>query len=637
MSDYHGFPPIADYAFLSDCQTMALVSPGGSVEWLCLPRPDSPSIFGAALDRSAGQFRVGPQDVHVPIGRRYLPGTMLLETTWQTGTGWLSVTDFLSMVPWYLDRSRSVGHRRVPNDYDSQHCFVRLMKCAHGTVDIAVDCEPAFDYGQRDAQWTYADEGYGLAITTGDAMTLGIEQSIRLLLKTSLRLGFEGRRAHARTTLHEGDTAFVILSWGGAHLPDLFDEVVSIQNRTAAFWLSWLRRGSFPDHPWRTALQRSALTLKGLTYAPTGALIAAATTSLPEAPQGERNWDYRYSWVRDSTFALWGLYALGFENEADDFFYFIADVCEQNNELQIMYGVGGERELPESILKHLVGYDGAAPVRVGNAAYCQAQHDVWGAVLDSVYLHVRSRDQLSERIWPVLVRQVDAALNHWREPDCGIWEVRGARRHFTSSKLMCWVAADRGSRLAALRQDYDREKAWRSAADAIAEDILQNGVDKRGVFTQYYGGTALDASLLLMPLFRFLPPDDARIQATVRAIQNDLTVDGFVRRYRVDETDDGLEGAEGTFLICSFWLASALVEIGDTQAAKELCERLLRAASDLGLYGEELDPRTGRHWGNFPQAFTHLALINAVMHVIHAQRSGKGDAPSKLDYFEERD
>ena len=332
---------------------------------------------------------------------------------------------------------------------------------------------------------------------------------------------------------------------------------------------------------------------------------------MPETPQGERNWDYRYSWIRDSTFMLWALLSLGFEWEANDFFYFIADVASGEEKLQVMYGLDGERQLDEQTLDHLEGYERARPVRVGNGAYSQEQHDVWGALLDSVWIHTRSRDSLDDRVWKMLSRQVEQAIKHWRKPDRGIWEVRGEPKHFTSSKMFCWVACDRGSRLAELREDADRAQRWRDVADEIHADICEHGVDERGVFVQHYGTTALDAALLLLPLMRFLPADDPRIIATVIAIADELTEHGLVLRYRTEETDDGLEGREGSLLICSFWLVSALCEIGELERARSLCERLLGYASPLGLYAEEIDPITGRHLGNFPQAFTHLALINA--------------------------
>jgi GH15 family glucan-1,4-alpha-glucosidase len=419
--------------------------------------------------------------------------------------------------------------------------------------------------------------------------------------------------------LKEGDVRFVALSWSEHPAPQHYDEAYDRLVWTAHHWQNWLARGTFPDHPWRGYLERSALTLKGLTYSPTGALIAAATTSLPETPGGERNWDYRFSWIRDSTFTLWGLYTLGYDWEANDFFYFIADVAAGEDDLQIMYGVAGEKELTEQVLDHLHGYEGASPVRIGNGAFDQRQHDVWGAVLDSFYLHTKSRDGMPEEIWPILKRQVTAALEHWRGTDHGMWEVRGKPKHFTSSKVMCWVAVDRGARLARLREEHDLASEWQVIADEIHADICENAVDERGVFTQHYDTDALDASCLLLPLLRFLPANDPRIRNTVLAIADELTEDGLVLRYRTDETDDGLSGEEGSFTICSFWLVSALVEIGELPRARELCERLLGFASPLQLYAEEIDPRSGRHLGNFPQAFTHLALINAVMHVIRAE------------------
>jgi GH15 family glucan-1,4-alpha-glucosidase len=397
---------------------------------------------------------------------------------------------------------------------------------------------------------------------------------------------------------------------------------------TAHHWQHWIDRGKFPDHPWRTFLQRSALTLKGLTYAPSGALLAAATTSLPESPQGQRNWDYRYSWIRDSTFMLWALLSLGFDWEANDFFYFIADAAAGEEKLQVLYGLDGERELEESVLEHMEGYERARPVRIGNAAYKQDQHDVWGALLDSFYIHTRSRDSIDNRTWKILSRQVEQAIEHWREPDRGIWEVRGEPKHFTSSKMFCWVACDRGAKLAELREDHERAERWGEVASEIHADICEHGLDDRGVFVQHYETKALDAALLLMPLLRFLPPEDERIRNTVCAIQEELTEQGLVLRYRTEETDDGLDSGEGTFLICSFWLVSALSEIGEHDASRSLCERLLGYASPLGLYAEEVDPGTGRHLGNFPQAFTHLALINAVMHVIRAdEREAESETP----------
>ena len=624
---HSNFPPIDDYAFLSDCETTCLIARNGAVEWMCVPRPDSPSVFGAVLDRSAGHFRVGPYGQQVPAARRYLPGGLIMETTWQTETGWLIIRDALVLGPWHNTEERSKTHRRTPMDWDAEHILLRTVKCVSGVVELEMNCEPAFDYHREAATWEYSGKVYEEATATAKGARNGHPI---LKLTTDLRLGLEGREARARCRMVEGDKKFVALSWSDLPAPKTFEEAEQKMWQTAECWRQWITIGRFPDHPWRGYLQRSALTLKGLTYAPTGALMAASTTSLPETPQGERNWDYRFAWVRDSTFALWGLYTLGLDREAIDFFAFMFDVSQGDDgeeiPLQVMYGLGGETKLEEFELNHLSGYDGAKPVRIGNGAYDQDQHDIWGTMLDSVYLHIRSREQVPENLWPLLKRQVEEAIKHWKKPDRGIWEVRGEPKHFTSSKIMCWVALDRGVKLAVLHNEHKYAEDWTKIAEEIKADILEHGVDKRGVFTQAYGMEALDASLLLAVLLRFLPANDKRIVATVLAIADELSEDGLVLRYRTDETDDGLSGEEGTFTICSFWLVSALVEIGELDRAKHLCERLLGFASPLKLYAEEIDTRTGRHLGNFPQAFTHLAQINAVMHVIRAEedlRSGR--------------
>ncbi|NJC72366.1 glycoside hydrolase family 15 protein [Planosporangium thailandense] len=613
------FPPIADYGFLSDCETQALVAPSGNVEWLCLPRMDSPSVFAAILDRDAGGFRLGPADVLVPADRRYLPGTMVLETSWGTATGWIVVRDVLLIGPWHHEHELSKSHRRAPTDYDADHVLLRTVRCVSGEVQVTMDCEPVFDYGARQVRWSYTDRVYHEGVARAEGSDL------ELVLTTDMRIGFEGGRATARTLLKEGETRFCALTWTEHPPPRTYEEAQTRLTWTAHHWQHWLARGRFPDHRFRSYLERSALTLKGLTFAPTGALAAAATTSLPEEPGGERNWDYRYSWIRDATFALWGLYTLGFDWEANDFFYFIADVAERDQDLQVMYGVGGERELTERVLDWLHGYEGARPVRVGNGAYEHRQNDVWGAVLDAVYLHTKSRDRLDERIWRILKRQVENAIVHWKEPDRGIWEVRGEPKHFTSSKVMCWVAVDRGARLARIREDHPLADRWRKIANEIHADVCAHAVDGRGVFTAHYDTDALDASVLLIPLMGFLPPTDPRVRATVFAIADELTVDEMVLRYQPGKTDEGLDdvGAEGTFAICSFWLVSAFTMIGEHLRARKLCQKLLSFAGPLGLYAEEIDPRSGRHLGNFPQAFTHLALINAVFHVIDVeQREG---------------
>jgi GH15 family glucan-1,4-alpha-glucosidase len=368
-------------------------------------------------------------------------------------------------------------------------------------------------------------------------------------------------------------------------------------------------------------VQRSALAIKGLTYMPTGATVAALTTSLPETPGGDRNWDYRYTWLRDSTFTLKALHYLNLDWEAEEFMQFVADLdTNEDGELQIMYGIDGERDLSESTREQLSGYAGARPVRVGNGAFDQRQNDVFGAALDAILLHTNRSQRLPRRLWPLVQAQAECATAVWGQPDQGIWEARGQPRHYVSSKLMCWVAMDRATKLAAMRGDASREAGWRETAEQIKAEILERGVSERGVLRQHYETDALDASNLLAAIFGFLPGGDERLRASVLAIADELTEDGFVLRYRTEETDDGLSGKEGSFLICSFWLVSGLAIIGEQQRARDLMEKLLSVASPLGLYAEEFDSSTGRHLGNFPQAFSHLALIEAAGRIVVTER-----------------
>jgi len=612
------FPPIADYGLLSNCEQSCLVAPNGAVEWLCLPRPDSPSVFGALLDRSAGTFRFGPTNAQVPQQRRYLPGTMVLETTWQTATGWMTVQDFLAVGP-VPDGTRRADYHRAPADSGAVGALVRIATCISGRVEVMVNCSPLFNYGTAAGTWGYQGEGY-------DAMTVApYEGDIRLELAGSIQLGVLGARSYGRTTLTEGQSAFMVLSWGDAGVPASQQEAFTALNTTVDFWRDWLSAAKIPDHPWKPHLDRSALTLKALSYAPTGAIMAAATTSLPETPGGERNWDYRFTWIRDSSFMLRSLYRLGFDWEAIEYFGFILDAVTGGDlnrvpELQIMYGISGERDLTEKTLDHLSGYRGARPVRVGNGAWNQHQHDVWGMILDAIDVQFRrGASQIVPPVWEGLAGFVEAALQHWREPDQGIWEVRGEPKHFTASKVLCWVAAARGADLAEERGDDKRAQRWRAGADKIKAEVLDKGVSSRGVFRQHYKTDGLDASLLLLPIMGFLPPDDKRIIATVLAIADELTEDGLVLRYKVEGTDTGFEGKEGTFTICSFWLVTALAMIGETERAHALCQKLLSFAGPLGLYAEEIDTTAGEHLGNFPQAFTHLALIEAVSQLIEME------------------
>ena len=613
----HNFPPIADYGFLSDCEVSCLVAPDGSIEWLCLPRPDSPSIFGALLDRTAGTFRFAPMGTQVPHHRRYVPGTMVLETTWHTPTGWLLVQDLL-VVRRVDEGTRRPDYRRAPGDSAATGTLLRVATCIEGRVETVLNVVPVFEYGLKLGAWAYEGEGY-------EQMTVRPPEGDPVVtLRSTLRLASAGARAYARSTLEKGESGYVALSWSG-HQPADLDEAHAQLDDTVTHWRDWLSNGTFPDHPWRSYMERSALTLKGLSYAPTGAIMAAPTTSLPETPGGARNWDYRYTWIRDSSFMLRSLYRLGFDWEALEYFAFVIEAVggpTGDFELQIMYGIDGRKDLTEQTLDHLSGWRNSRPVRVGNGAWDQHQNDVWGMILDAVDIHLRQgASQIVRATWEGLSSLVEAAITHAGDPDQGIWEIRGDPQHFTASKVLCWVAMDRGADMARNRGDEERAEQWRKAADDLRTEILDKGVDTKGRFRQQYENDELDASLLLIPILGFLPPDDERVRTTVLAIADELTEDGLVLRYKVDTTDTGFEGKEGTFTICSFWLVTALAMIGESKRARALCQKLLNFAGPLQLYAEEIDATTGEHLGNFPQAFTHLALIDAVGRLIEAERA----------------
>jgi GH15 family glucan-1,4-alpha-glucosidase len=504
-------------------------------------------------------------------------------------------------------------HTRPPADDDADHTLVRTVVCLDGQVEVELICEPIFDYGRDEAKWTVHGDGHS-AVATGGELSIG--------LNTDLSVGVEGERVRARHVLKAGERAYCSLSWAHDLLaPADVDEAEARIDATVRFWRGWLGRARIPDHRWRDPIQRSALVVKGLTFMPTGATVAALTTSLPETPGGERNWDYRFTWMRDSTFTLQALHWLNLDWEADEFMQFIADL-EPNDDggMQIMYGIDGRRDLTESTLDELSGYAGARPVRIGNGAFDQRQNDVYGAVLDSILMHTRRSQRLPRRLWPVVQSQAECATRVWREPDQGIWEARGAPQHYVSSKLMCWVALDRATKLAQIGGDPELAQTWGKTAEEIHQDILDHGVSDRGVLRQHYDTEALDASTLLAPIFGYLPGTDERMHASVLAIADELTENGYVLRYKTDETDDGMSGKEGTFLICSFWLVSGLAIVGEEQRARDLMERLLRIGSPLGLYAEEYDVETGRHLGNTPQAFSHLALIEAAGRIILSER-----------------
>jgi GH15 family glucan-1,4-alpha-glucosidase len=606
---------------LSDCEVICLVAPDSAIEWLCLPRPDSPSVFGAMLDRKAGSFRFAPQNVGHPHDRRYVPGTMVSETTWHTPTGWMLVKDLLVMGP-TSESTRKAEYRRAPGESVAMGSLLRLATCIDGQVDIAVDCIPNFDYGRRGGEWEYAGPGYGSLVVKDPGSDL------QLALSSNFRLETIGQRCMCQGTIRKGESAYLSLTWGAQPVDSVQDALAAV-TATEQSWRDWLRTAQVPDHPWRRYIERSALTLKALSYAPTGAIMAAGTTGLPETPGGARNWDYRFTWIRDSCFGLRALYRMGFAWEAIHFFAFVLEAVlggEATNlaapHLQIMYGIDGERDLTEHLLDHLSGWRNSKPVRIGNGAYDQRQLDVWGMLLDAIWTQAqRSNTQIADATWEGVASLVDQAVDSRHEPDQGLWEVRGDPKQFTASKVMCWVAVDRGVRLAEERGDEDRAKRWKKIAEEIKTEVLKEGVSEKGVFKQAYDTDDLDAALLLIPLMGFLPPDDKRVRATVLAIQNHLTEDGLVLRYRTDTTDTGFSGKEGTFNICSFWLVTALAMIGELDRARALCEKMLSFAGPMLLYAEELDPTTGQHLGNFPQAFSHLALIDAIYQLIEAEQA----------------
>ncbi len=606
------FTPIAKYAFLSNCHTGALVAPDGTIDWLCVPRFDSPSVFGSLLDRGAGSFRFGPFGINVPSDRIYEPGTNTLVTSWKTTTGWVVVRDALTMGP-RRGEDATTPHTRPPADEDAEHVLVRTVECIEGDVQIDLACEPVFDYGRQGAEWSLTPDRHR-AEATGSGQAIA--------LQTDMLIGVEAGVARARHVLHAGEQCFCAVSWAAeAHVPTTVEEAQEQLAATTRFWRDWLARARIPDHDLGPLIQRSALTIKGLTYMPTGATVAALTTSLPETPGGERNWDYRYTWIRDSTFTLQALHYLNLDWEADEFMQFIADLqCNDDGALQIMYGIDGRRDLTETLREELSGYAGAHPVRIGNGAFNQRQNDVFGAALDSLLLHTRRSQRLPRRLWPLVQAQAECATAVWRQPDQGIWEARGKPQQYVSSKLMCWVALDRAAKLAEIRGEPDLVERWGATAAEIKSDILEHGVDKRGVLRQHYATDELDASTLLAAIFGFVPGNDERLRATVLAIADELTENGFVLRYRTGQTDDGMSGKEGTFVICSFWLVSALAIIGEMQRARDLMEKLVHIASPLGLYAEEFDVDTARDLGNFPQAFSHLALVEAASRIILAER-----------------
>ena len=580
--------PIEDYALIGDCTTAALVGRNGSIDWLCWPRFDSSACFAALLGNEGhGRFLLAPAGQNGPATRRYRDGTLVLETLFDTPDGQVAVIDFM-----------------VPESRNS--CIVRIVKGRRGAVPMRMELSLRFDYGNSVPWVTKRQGGNGIVAIAGPEM---------VVLRTNVQLRGEAMQTVAEFTVKEGDTVNFVLTHSASHLPrPLSIDADDALYRTEQFWTTWSDGMSY-DGPWAPAVQRSLLTLKCLTFAPTGGIVAAPTTSLPEALKGPRNWDYRFCWLRDATITLFAFMSTGYYDEATAWAEWLhRSIAGSPDQVQIMYGIAGERRLAETTVDFLPGYQGAAPVRVGNAAATQVQLDVYGEVMDALHQARGAKLLANTETWALqraLLSHLDAI---WQDPDEGLWETRGGRRHFTFSKVMAWAAFDRGVRDAeafGLEAPLDQ---WRETRDAIHATVLRDGYnEKLGSFVQSFGSEALDASLLLMPMMGFLPHDDPRIRGTVAAVERDLLVDGFVLRYRTEDGKDGLPAGEGAFLACSFWLASAMHLQGRTAEARALFERLLALCNDVGLLSEEYDPKAGRFTGNFPQAFSHVALINTAL------------------------
>jgi alpha,alpha-trehalase len=603
------YPPIADYALLSDCHSCALVSTDGSIDWCTFHRFEARPVFGRILDwAKAGFFRIAPLDDDYEPSRRYLPGTNVLETTFRTPTGALVLTDFFSF---RVPQPGEDAHSAHPD-----HQLIRIARCTDGEVAVKVKLVPRFDYGLTTPRVkTLADD---LVVVYGGADGL--------VLQSELPFGDAERSAtQGNRTLRAGEEAFVVLTYQLPHELEprrlTPEEVHAKLEETTSTWAAWADRCTY-NGPYREQVVRSALVLKALTNEPTGSIVAAATTSLPEEIGGERNWDYRFSWLRDSALTLNALFATGYTEEAHAYMGWLKrTTAGRASELQIMYGVGGERLLPEVELDWLEGYRGSRPVRIGNGAAQQFQLDTFGELLDTAWLYRRHGGEIDEIFWEFLSRCGGVVLEKWHEPDQGIWEIRGEPKHFVYSKVMAWIALDRLVRLAEEDEREGDVDAWRSARDEIRELIETEGVDPSSdAFVQHFGSKTLDASNLMIPIVGFVPHDDPRARATADRIADELSVDGFVYRYVTDGVD-GLSGEEATFAICSFWLVECLARAGEGERARELFERLLGFCNDVGLLAEEIDPHSGELIGNFPQAFSHLGLIQAAIALDLPERS----------------
>lgn len=612
------YPPIENYGVIGDMHTVALVGTDGAIDWLCIPHFDSPSVFAAILDdQKGGSFRIAPVDGDVTSKQSYWPDTNVLVTRFFTHESSAELIDFMPVAAAASDEPK---RRRV----------IRRVTALRGETTLRMDCRPAFDFARAAHRTRLVGNG-----------ALFESPGLRLELLTSVELRLDGETVDVEFTVREGESVTFILQEMTGDEPCgtclSGDETEQAFRHTVQYWRGWLSQCAYKGR-WREMVHRSALALKLLTFEPTGAIVAAPTCSLPEGIGGTRNWDYRYTWIRDSAFTIYAFMRLGFTQEAARYMDFLSRVCleadSDDSMLQIMYGIDGRRKLTEETLEHLDGYCGSRPVRIGNGAYDQLQLDIYGELLDAIYLFNKYGSPISYETWLTVQRLVDWVCDNWQREDEGVWEIRGGRRHFVYSKLMCWVAVDRGLRLAEKRSFPAERERWVGTRDAIYREIMDKGWSHElQAFTQGYDGGTLDAANLMMPLVFFLSPTDPRLLSTLDAMmrpppRGGLLSNGLMYRYHGERSPDGLDGEEGTFNMCTFWLAEALARAGrfDGQRLEEsrlLFERMLGFANHLGLYAEQTGHR-GEALGNFPQAFTHLALISAAFNLDRALGGGEG-------------
>jgi GH15 family glucan-1,4-alpha-glucosidase len=603
--------PIADHGLIGDLQTAALVNTNGAVDWFCSPRFDSPSVFASLLDHDrGGRFRIAPEDPDHVVKQLYLPDTAILVTRFMTQGGVAEVLDFMP-----IDQ---------PERATDRHRLVRMVRCVRGQIRFVIECAPRFDYGRQSHELELTEHG---AVFQSPSLRLTLHGAGYGAMRR------DGDDVRGSLTLEAGQAGGVILESAAEGPPRTTsaDELQAMMDDTARFWRRWLYQSTYRGR-WREMVGRSALTLKLMTYAPTGALVAAPTTGLPEQVGGERNWDYRFTWVRDASFSVHALLGLGFTEEAVAFARWLGDrvadrTADGSGPLRLMFRVDGSSDLKEEILDHFEGYAGSKPVRIGNDASGQLQLDIVGEAMDAVYLADQHAIRLGHPGWVALSRVIDWVCEHWDQPEEGIWETRGGRKDFTYGRLMCWVALDRMIRLAGeLGRPADLGR-WRTERDLIYAQIMEKGWNpQRRAFVQHYGSDVLDASLLMMPLIGFTVPTDPMWQSTLDAMDRELVSDSLVYRYNPSASPDGLRGSEGTFSMCTFWYVDALARSGRLEQARLAFEKMLTYANHVGLFAEEIG-LTGEQLGNFPQAFTHLSLINAAINLDYQLDHGAGLDP----------